>query len=434
MKLKDTDLSNPYYPDVLGAVIQHQPRIIIDGLEFAAGVFPRQSYLNQPVELVLVLQNMVDRKAQVRINIRLPKRNRQGETLRFDVARSDINQALGPGEAGILRVQLMATAQSAAGKDLPIRIEVNARLSGKRLVRPAGGGPTPSAVSVSPFRLQALRELTFIAPAPGGPEGRVDVPLSLVKKITPGRRPPLHVSYEPLWTDERYDETLRRFDEMHEDAVQLAKPGATGILSVAFMDALEERYAARGLPLHPAELSAIAKMMTYTVEDAPRRESGVILQNTRWFNMLCQALALDPQLIHIPREDIIVKHTFEGVLFEAVMLGFRIIEPNMKDKLGNQNERINYATRLIKWLAGDGHPDLAYIYLPLAMGGLMVARMAGYHNNERAWDLVDGLTEAYTGRMRLAGSEMTVVFETLERLLARERQMLEDRGIRREDE
>ncbi len=432
MKLKATDPSNPFYPDVLGAVIQHQPRIIMDGLEFAAGVFPRQSYLNQPVELVLVLQNMVDRKAQVKINIQLPKRNRQGEPLRFEIARNDISQTLGPGEVGLLRVQLMAHAQSGAGKNLPLRVNVNVKLSGKQLVRPPGGGPTPSVLSVSPFRLQALREMTFIAPPGNDSSGRVDVPLDLVKKVIPGKRPSLEVIYESLWTDERYSETLNRYDNAREDAAQLARPGATGILSVAFMDALEERYAARNLPLHPAELSAIAKMMTYTVEDAPRREAGVILENTRWFNMLSQALALDPQLIHIPREDVIVQHTFEGVLFEAVLLGFRIVEPRMKEKLGSQDERINYATRLIKWLAGDGEPDPVYIYLPLAMGGLLVAPMAGYHSSERAWDLVDGLTEAYTGRQRLAGGQMPAIFETLEKLLARERRSLEDRGIRRQ--
>lgn len=431
MKLKETDPSNPFFPDVLGAVIQQQPRVIMDGLEFAVGVFPRQSYLNQPVELVLVLQNMVEKKSQVRISVQLPKRTRQGDPLRFDIAQKDISQALGPGEVGLLRVPLMAHADSSADKNIPLRVNVSVKLSGKQLVRPPGGGPTPSVVSVSPFKLQALREMTFVAPDPSAPAGRVDVPLSLVRKTIPGRRPALTVSYESLWTSERFDETIRRVETVRDDAVRLARPGATGILGVAFMDAIEERFAARDMPLHPAEISAISKIMTYAVEDAPRREVGILLENMRWFNMMCQSLAHDPELIHIPREELITRHAFEGVLFESVMLGFRLIEPRMKSQLGSQDERMSYATRLIKWLAGDGEPDLAYIYLPLVMAGLLVAPLAGYNSGERAWDLVDGLTEAYTGRMRLAGSQMTVVFETLENMLERERRSLKDRGIQR---
>jgi len=48
------------YPDVLGAVTGG-PRIYLEKLQVAVGVSPQQAFIDQPFEVVIVLQNMVDR-------------------------------------------------------------------------------------------------------------------------------------------------------------------------------------------------------------------------------------------------------------------------------------------------------------------------------------------------------------------------------------
>ena len=59
---------DPVYPDVLGA-ITGGTRINMDALQCALGIFPVRTYVNQPCEIVLILQNMVDQMMKMKIMI-----------------------------------------------------------------------------------------------------------------------------------------------------------------------------------------------------------------------------------------------------------------------------------------------------------------------------------------------------------------------------
>ena len=56
-------------------------------LQCAMGIFPQQTYINQPVELVLILQNMVDQNMQLKIGLQLPTEDRKGRPIVIDTPR-----------------------------------------------------------------------------------------------------------------------------------------------------------------------------------------------------------------------------------------------------------------------------------------------------------------------------------------------------------
>jgi len=185
------------------------------------------------------------------------------------------------------------------------------------------------------------------------------------------------------------------------------------------------------MPLHPGEIMAIAKMMAYTVEDAPQREPNVVLEETRWFRALCQLLASDPELVHHDRNDLISHALFESVIYEAILLAFNILRHNVRENLGDRNEQLNYANRFMKWISGHGEADLSYVYLPLVLGGVAVARLVRGAFVENPWDLNDQLDEAIQGRIALdaTGPEVEVIFNILDDLLESYRRKLRSQRI-----
>jgi hypothetical protein len=180
--------------------------------------------------------------------------------------------------------------------------------------------------------------------------------------------------------------------------------------------AVDDRFAKRGLPLHPGEAKSIAKMMTYALDEGMDLEPGFSAQQSRWFQTLCQMLAYDENLDRMNKGELAVKHLFDAALFDAIILGFAVIQPKVKEDLGDVSERVNYANRLLTWFAGQGEPDLTYAYLPLILGGIVVNQFVTLRE-DNPWIMLDQLREAYRGRARLATGEAVAIFRMMADLL-----------------
>jgi hypothetical protein len=180
-----------------------------------------------------------------------------------------------------------------------------------------------------------------------------------------------------------------------------------------------DTFAARGLPLHPGEALAIAKMLTYTVDSGNTLDDGAApLERLRWFQSLCQLLAADPSIADLPQGDLVGGPLFEAILYDAVLLGFNLVRSRVKVDLGDRQERAAYAGKLLGWFTGQSEPDQTYIYLPLVLGGVTInASVIG--RDENPWRMLDALNEAAHGRVRLASRDVREVFDLLTRLAAR---------------
>lgn len=71
---------DPLYPDVLGAITGGS-RINLESLQIAVGVFPRQAYLNQPIEIIVIVQSLIDQPIQAKIAIQLPIKSADGQQI-----------------------------------------------------------------------------------------------------------------------------------------------------------------------------------------------------------------------------------------------------------------------------------------------------------------------------------------------------------------
>src|SRR5690606_5516297 len=154
---------------------------------------------------------------------------------------------------------------------------------------------------------------------------------------------------------------------------------------------------------------AIAKMMTYTLDEGLELEQGFSVEESRWFKTLCQLLAYDENLEDLPKGDLATEYLFEAALYDAILLGFGVIEPRVREDLGDHAERVQYANRVLSWMAGQGEPDLSYAYLPLIMGAVLVNELANV-KPDNPWTMIDLLREALRGRARLFTGEKVTIF------------------------
>jgi hypothetical protein len=421
---------DPMYPDVLGMIAPIGTRITLDALQMALGVFPRAAYLNQPFEVVAILQSMIDQPLQIRLAMQLPTRDPAGRMMNISTGRKMVDIGLRGGEVGVLRIPVVALSPTQPGEDYPIQVAVRFRpVAPGNIMRPVSGGPPASVLTVSPFKLQVLKDIPFVQhPASHSPEN-----VSLRFDVAPRRLPDppesLKPTYETLWTIEQLAQEQKLLEAKVEQARLLASSFTRQNVFNTILREVQTIFADRGLPLHPGEATAIAKMVTYTLDDSATFEM-VSLEDTRWFRTLAQTLAANPDAANWEPADIVTEYLLQAALYDSIVIAFGIVRPRVRVNMGDRAEREVYANRVMTWLSGTGDSDLTYAYLPLVMGGIAVNSLVMGREDD-PWEMIDQVREAVRGRQRLSSGAVLEIFDMVERLLIRAEDDLRRLHIRR---
>jgi hypothetical protein len=420
----------PLYPDVLGAIAGSLRVSFDDVLQVAAGVFPRTAYLNQPFEVVVILQSMIDQNIDIKVALNLPTRSPDRTPITLSTPKKMVSLTISPGEVGVIRLPIVALPPTQPADDVPIQIAVRYRARSGKPIRPPTRGAPPSALAVSPFKLQVLRDIEWVDhPRSLSPES-IPVTFNIAAKRLPAVQQALKPSYEVLWTQEQMQGERRNISEKLDEARLIA----AGFTRVEVYDSLarmtDDVYAMRGLPLHPGEVKAIAKMLTYTLDDRSQIDANYHIEDQRWFQVLCQVLAHDEKIARWEPRDIVTRYLFEPTVYEAILLAFGLVRSRVKVNLGDRAERINYANKVMRWFAGQIEPDLIYVYLPLALGGVVVNHQVTGPDDD-PWRILDELREAYRGRVRLVEGDAMEIFDMLDKLLERGEEDLRRARIQR---
>jgi hypothetical protein len=200
------------------------------------------------------------------------------------------------------------------------------------------------------------------------------------------------------------------------DAVRVAAGLTRRSVYDPMLKTVEERFAECGMPLHPGEAAAIAKMLTYTLDEGLKLEPGFSVEESRWFQTLCQLLAHSEAIEDLPRGELASRYLFDAALYDAVLLAFSIVQAKVREDLGDLMERHSYANRILLWFAGQGQPDLSYVYLPLVLGGVVCNPMVT-NREDNPWYVIIDLREARRGRTRLLTGDAAAIFHMLDDLL-----------------
>jgi len=416
----DKDLEfEPLYPDVLGMIAGGLRVSFGDTLQAAVGIFPKSAYLNQPIEVIVILQNMTNQNVDVQVTLQLPRRAPDGSPMKLTTPQRTVTMTMSGGAVGILRMPVMAQPPTEPATDVPaqVNIKYRSRGGGKQVRLPTRGAP-PTVLSVSPFKLQVLRDVEWVDHPLDAPPENITAYFDIAPKVLPEPQQALKPSYEVLWTQEKMPAERRNILSKVDEARVLAASFTRPAIFEPLLNAVTEVYAACGLPLHPGEASAITRMLVYMLEQRSQLDPNFKMEEQRWFQTLCQVLAHDEKIAQWEPGEIITRYLFDPIIYEAVLLAFTVIRPRVRVNLGDRAERVNYANRMMLWLGGQAEPDLVYIYLPLALGGILVNHQVTWRG-DNPWLVIDGLREAYRGRVRLVEGSKMEIFDMLDQLLER---------------
>ncbi len=421
----------PLLPDILG-MISDGPRIANGPISYLVGVYPLRAFINQPFEVIVILQNMVDQAVPVQIALQIPDTASDGGLLALKAAMDQVTVTLKPGEVGVMHLPIIARPPTRAATDVPIKVVVRPKVEEQgQWLRLPGRSAQPGKLATSPFIVQALRGIAFLEQPWDEVDHRMIALVDIAAKKNPEKVDFPEPRYDLLWSANEYKADQARLQKVFAIAQRVAKPTAHGTLFHVVLSAIEQRFTQRGIFIYDAETAAIAKLMVYTIEDAAVREQRLSTTSMRWFRALCQNLAANERLEDADRDELLAYTLFDDVLYDAILMGFHVLESHIVDDLGDEQERFDYAANLMNWFNGSGAAELGYIYMPLVLGGVAVGHIVERNWRDNGWVFYDKLMKVYNERIRTAREDSVILFDMLMSLLNVYSKRLKQQGVER---
>ncbi|MBN1681789.1 MAG: hypothetical protein JW966_16030 [Anaerolineae bacterium] len=418
---------NYFYPDILGTLSDDR-LTIEDVMQCALGIFPAATALGQPAEALLLLQNLTDQPLDVQMAVQLPQHDRGGNLVNIFTPKPRLKITLPAAEIGILHIPVTPHPPTQLGATYDLSIDLTVEKPDRlNLVRPPSGGHQPNLLSISPFRLAVLRDITFSAKSRH--TNQINVSFDVLSGRFPPRSDEPMPRYEALWTISNLEQEEAKAQEMAGEALRFAHSLTRQNAFEPLLQRTKDVFGDGGMPLHPGEAMFISKVLTYVIEDGLDLEPGFSLVDGNWFKRLCWLMAHTPDALN--NTDHLINLLYSAVMRDAVMVGFWMVGQDTKADFGDEQERLSFTNRLIAAVEGRRPFALEHVYVPLVMSGtLMTARMAV--TGENPWHSLNLLREARNGRVRLADASFQEVFDILDRLMNRAERLLREMQIPRE--
>ena len=416
------------YPDILG-MLTDQRLTVEMVVQCSLGVFPRTTTLGQPIEALLLLQNLTDQPLELQITTRIPTRNPDGDLINVFTPKPRLAFKLPAGEAGLLHIPLTPQLPTPTGRSCPILLKVDVKKPGHyEMVRPLGGGEQPNLLALSRFRLAALRDVEFSSTHDQA--GFLQVAFDVLSGHIPPRDEQPMPRYEALWTIRAQEQEEARARAVAAEALHFARSALTqNTLFAPLRDRTREVFGDGGIPLHPGESNSITKQLIYVMEDGLELEQGFSVADSKWFERLCWLIAHDPGVIK--NREHLLNLLYTAIIDDAIMLGFSMVGQDTHADFGDLDEQRSYTAQMIAALEGRRPLSLEHVYVPLVMAGAMLtARMS--QPSENPWTSLDTLKEARDGRISLAGEGFREVFAILNTLIQRTETQLRELHIPRD--
>ncbi len=406
------------FPDILGALTRG-PRFITAEVQCALTVRPLQVPAGQTFEVIVLLQSCVDVSLDVALKVELPARDLAKNKDPFTAVKDKLLVGLRPAEVGYVVLPVEAAPTVQPGSGYTVGVTLDTKIPGKQkpqVIRTPEGGVgfktdifTPETLA----QLQALRQQPFAVEGKGK---RIEAPFTVIPPTVAGLEIP-QPNWISLWTmGDHPDEYV--VAQQVWDAAQAALEGLKrDQVFMPLLKATQERFQASRYPLHPPEAIMITKILTLTLEQGATAPTEAQPRPPwpHWFGKLVRVLAREPALQGQP--DVVAKRLlYSDLLYDAVVAGFASITNTTREEFGSPDEISAYATDLVQSLGQRQPIDVARVYLPLVMAGL-IANNRVTMPREQVRDTVFTLSKALERRQSEKHADNGFVFEIVANLI-----------------
>jgi hypothetical protein len=358
------------YPDVMNDVTDARTRFESGPVQYLAEFQQGSATAGGVASFALTLQNVVDVPVHVDIRLALPRLRRRLRRLprpAFEIAEPRIRLTLGGSEVGQLVVPVRIQPQVDPGKYVfTVRVESMTEQKSSRT------RPDHSDSRVGDLKIRYLQGLGITQFVSWGyrteKTGQQRVPLEVLESTGQVYDTELGPRFSVLWTSEHWKLITSARQEVGERRLHAVSELRTSALYVAFMRESQETFAQSSIRLHVGEAIFVAKILAHTV--------GYLMSDVSWQDCLLIPIVAYARANEQPTSDMLWLVTQLGyvhVLELAIALSFSLVEQVLEREVWNVAEQIALRDFVVQCLSAGSPLPGEFLYLPLILGGLIVA-------------------------------------------------------------
>lgn len=369
------------YPDVLGDLVNARNRSEVNGVHYVAALRPSTIAPGETTHLRFWLQSCWDVPVEVAIIVSVPTQPAHA----FSIIQKRTDVPLEAAEVGEVGIPIACAADTQPA-DYVISVKIGAKPKTRGLFIRSKENEGQLADSLLSFTtgmsLAASMGLGFKART----QPEQTIPLHVAGPPLRDPSPDLTPTFLSHWTIEDLPIQGRARKHVNDQRLYLLPQLTRQALFVAFLEESQERLRDAELPLHMGEAIFLAKILTYAVEYFMKLPDG---QDAILIPAYSLAYRYD-----LPTNDpvfLVVRADYARIARIACSLSFGMLHRQLNRDIWSLEEQIAVTELVSNRVERGGTLPAEFLYLPLLLGGLMVAdrmQLAG-ENLAQSLDLLD---------------------------------------------
>lgn len=351
------------YPDVLGDLVEAQRRFEVNGVHYVMTLAPTTLAPGQTANLRIWLQSCWDIPLQVGITIHLPTQPPPALAIIQKLTEVPLQAA----EVGEVTIPITCLAE-ALPKAYPVTVTMGAKLESRGLFIRAKENEGRLGKTLLSFTtgMDLAQSVGLGFKARTQPEQRLT--LHVEGPPQPGPSPNLVPTYLSHWTVEDLPFLGRARQHVNDQRLYLPPKVTRQALYVAFLEESQARFRDAALPLQIGEAIFLARILTHCVEyflQRPEWQDGILVP--------AYSLAFRYSLATNDPISLIVRADYARVTRLAISLSFGLLRQHLKRDPWTLEEQLAVTDLVADRVERGGTLPAEFLYLPLLLGGLMIA-------------------------------------------------------------
>jgi hypothetical protein len=351
------------YPDVLGDLVDARKRFEVNGVHYVLALQPSTIAPGETTALRIWLQSCWDTTVQIALTIGFPPQ--VARSFRVAQARTDV--PLEAAEVGEVTIPIACAPEAQPGT-YAVPVTVGAKFETRGLYvrsQQAEGQLGDTLLSFTHgMGLAATAGLGFVART----QPEQELALHVEGPPGPSPSPNLTPTYLSHWTVADLPIQGKAQQYVNDQRLYLQPQLTRQALYMAFLDESQARFKDAGLPLHIGEAVFLAKILTHAVETFVQRpdRQDIILVPAYMLAYRYNLAMNDPVFL-------IVRGDYARIARLATALTFGMLRQRLKRDIWTIEEQVAVADLIADRVERGGALPAEFLYLPLLLGGLMVA-------------------------------------------------------------
>lgn len=399
------------YPDIMGDYIDARQRFDAGGLHYVCFFEPSTMAPGGRTELLFLVQSAWDVPLGVALRLELPTRtSRLGRAVRFQADKPALSIDVAAGEVGLLRVPLTCAPDTPSGRyDIKTTFKATPHGHGEAIRPPSNPGRFGQSFIRDPVGLgiAPVIGLGYVAK----PETRQLLHLEVAGEPEEAEAD-LSLGFETLWT---VDELQYQQPAQHEVSSRrvhiLSKLSADALFSTLWYES-QTLFEDVDVPLRMGEAIFVARILAYT--------AMTFLNKGDWYDALLVPMWREAFRHDLPTGDalwVVTQVGYEHLLRLSIAMSFGLLDRAMgREVWSNEEQRAVIDLLVSTVVQGQGTLPPEFLYLPLILGGLAVAKELKMPGEDLPHSL-QLLDQAHRDRASIFTEEVALVNDLFGQLL-----------------